>query len=214
MTRGPGNPRGIGLSGDHTEHHQLADRPKTPSTSELTDVSATNQRYMTQTDFMSWRMEEDPILRSTIVAVAVLDRSPDQTRFVDMMGRAVELVPLFRQKVIEDPLGLAPPRWSGDEDFDLSWHLRRYSLTEPGTWDGVLDFTRAAEMTAFDTRRPLWEFTVLRPARRQGRPRDEGASRPHRRCQWNADCPGDRGFHPRGRSTAGPNGQPDGLAER
>lgn len=124
-------------------------------------MSATSQRYMTQTDFMSWRMEEDPILRSTIVAVAVLDRSPDQTRFVDMMGRAVELVPLFRQKVIEDPVGLAPPRWADDEDFDLSWHLRRYTLTEPGTWDGVLDFTRAAEMTAFDTRRPLWEFTVL-----------------------------------------------------
>ncbi|WP_368681123.1 wax ester/triacylglycerol synthase domain-containing protein [Rhodococcus opacus] len=116
---------------------------------------------MTQTDFMSWRMEEDPILRSTIVAVALLDRSPDQSRFVDMMRRAVDLVPLFRRAAIEAPMGLAPPRWADDPDFDLSWHLRRYTLPEPRTWDGVLDFARTAEMTAFDKRRPLWEFTVL-----------------------------------------------------
>ncbi|UOT01015.1 WS/DGAT domain-containing protein [Rhodococcus opacus] len=127
----------------------------------MTDVSTTHQRYMTQTDFMSWRMEEDPILRSTIVAVALLDRSPDQSRFVDMMRRAVDLVPLFRRAAIEAPIGLAPPRWADDPDFDLSWHLRRYTLPEPRTWDGVLDFARTAEMTAFDKRRPLWEFTVL-----------------------------------------------------
>ncbi|WP_009472541.1 wax ester/triacylglycerol synthase domain-containing protein [Rhodococcus sp. JVH1] len=127
----------------------------------MTDVITTNQRYMTQTDFMSWRMEEDPILRSTIVAVALLDRRPDQSRFVDMMRRAVDLVPLFRRTAIEDPLGLAPPRWADDRDFDLSWHLRRYTLAEPRTWDGVLDFARTAEMTAFDKRRPLWEFTIL-----------------------------------------------------
>ncbi|SED95195.1 acyltransferase, WS/DGAT/MGAT [Rhodococcus koreensis] len=124
-------------------------------------MSTTNQRYMTQTDFMSWRMEEDPILRSTIVAVALLDRGPDQTRFVDMMRRAIEMVPIFRQKVIEDPRGLTPPRWAEDRDFDLTWHLRRYTLTEPRTWDAVLRFARTAEMTAFDKCRPLWEFTVL-----------------------------------------------------
>ncbi|WP_084721950.1 wax ester/triacylglycerol synthase domain-containing protein [Rhodococcus marinonascens] len=116
---------------------------------------------MTQPDFMSWRMEENPILRSTIVAVAVLDRSPDQTRFVDMMRRAVDLVPIFRRKVIADPMGLVPPRWADDRDFDLSWHLRRFTVSEPRSWDVVLDFARTIEMAAFDKNRPLWEFTVL-----------------------------------------------------
>ncbi|MEE2061364.1 wax ester/triacylglycerol synthase domain-containing protein [Rhodococcus artemisiae] len=127
----------------------------------MTDVNTTNQQYMTQTDFMSWRMEEDPILRSTIVAVALLDRSPNQARFVDMMRRAVELVPIFKRKAIVNPMGIAPPRWTDDQDFDLSWHLRRYTLAEPRTWGDVLDFARTAGMTAFDKRRPLWEFTVL-----------------------------------------------------
>ncbi|WP_257232883.1 hypothetical protein [Rhodococcus qingshengii] len=35
---------------------------------------------MTQTDLMSWRMEADPVLRSTIVSIIVLDRLPDHER--------------------------------------------------------------------------------------------------------------------------------------
>ncbi|AOW92648.1 diacylglycerol O-acyltransferase [Rhodococcus sp. WMMA185] len=121
----------------------------------------TSTRYMTQPDFMSWRMEEDPILRSTIVAVALLDCSPDQTRFVDMMRRAVDLVPIFRRRVVTDPIGTVPPWWADDQDFDLSWHLRRFTVPEPRSWDVVLDFARTAQMAAFDKSRPLWEFTVL-----------------------------------------------------
>lgn len=123
-------------------------------------VSATN-RYMTQTDYMSWRMEADPILRSTIVAVAVLDRVPDWPRFVDMMERGTKRVPIFRRKVVTASVGVAPPRWVEDPDFDLTWHVRRCTLTEPGGWDGVLNFARTTGMAAFDKERPLWEFTVL-----------------------------------------------------
>ena len=99
-------------------------------------------RYMAQTDFMSWRMEEDPVLRSTIVAVAVLDRSPDWSRFVRMMRRGVDVAPIFRRKVVIDRLGAVPPHWVDDPDFDLGWHLRRFTLPDRGGWDGVLDFAR------------------------------------------------------------------------
>ena len=118
-------------------------------------------RYMAQTDFMSWRMEADPVLRSTIVAVAVLDRSPDWSRFVRMIRRGVDVVPIFRRKVVIDRLGAVPPHWVDDPDFDLGWHLRRFTLPDRGGWDSVLDFARTTGMSAFDTARPLWEFTVL-----------------------------------------------------
>lgn len=119
------------------------------------------QRYMTQPDFMSWRMEEDPVLRSTIVAVALLDASPDRERFVRMIERGIERVPIFRQKVVTDSLLPTPPRWEDDPHFDLDWHLRRFTVAEAGGWEAVLDFVRTAGMTAFDKDRPLWEFTVL-----------------------------------------------------
>ncbi|MGV9861282.1 wax ester/triacylglycerol synthase domain-containing protein [Rhodococcus koreensis] len=124
-------------------------------------MSAVRHRYMTQTDYMSWRMEQDPILRSTIVAVALLDRSPDWTRFVDMMSRGTQHIPIFRRKVVTDPMSPAPPRWVNDPDFDLSWHLRRFTVPALGGWAAVLDFARTVGMTAFDKDRPLWEFTVL-----------------------------------------------------
>lgn len=124
-------------------------------------MSAVRHPYMTQTDYMSWRMEQDPILRSTIVAVALLDRNPDWTRFVDMMNRGTQHIPIFRRKVVTDPMSPAPPYWVTDPDFDLSWHIRRFAVPAAGGWDAVLDFARTAGMTAFDKDRPLWEFTVL-----------------------------------------------------
>ncbi|MEU5841133.1 wax ester/triacylglycerol synthase domain-containing protein [Rhodococcus sp. NPDC047139] len=120
-----------------------------------------DDRRMSQADLMSWRMEEDPVLRSTIVAVALLDRSPDPDRFVKMMDRGTRAVPSFRRKLVESAFGQTPPRWVDDPDFDLSWHLRRIALPHPGGLDAVLPLVRAAAMTAFDKDRPLWESTIV-----------------------------------------------------
>ncbi|WP_027501432.1 wax ester/triacylglycerol synthase domain-containing protein [Rhodococcus sp. UNC363MFTsu5.1] len=116
--------------------------------------------YMNQADLMAWRMEADPVLRSTIVALLILDRSPDWRRVESMMDRATTLAPHFRCKVVETKLGPAPPRWVVDPDFDLSWHLRRFTLAAP-EMQSVLDFAQTTGSTAFDRERPLWELTVL-----------------------------------------------------
>ncbi|WP_455901464.1 wax ester/triacylglycerol synthase domain-containing protein [Rhodococcus gordoniae] len=122
---------------------------------------STDDRRMSQTDLMSWRMESDPVLRSTIVAVALLDRSPDHERFVRMMERGTRAVPSFRRKLADSPFGRTPPRWVDDPDFDLSWHLRRIALPHSGGLDAVLPLVRAAAMSAFDKDRPLWEATIV-----------------------------------------------------
>lgn len=117
--------------------------------------------HMAQSDLFAWNMERDPLLRSTIVAVAVLDRPPEWERLVAAIDRGTRVVPTFRQKVVPAPMGLAPPRWVVDADFDLSWHLRRRTAPEPRDLASVLDFARTAGMHAFDRDRPLWEFTLL-----------------------------------------------------
>ncbi|MBH0120044.1 WS/DGAT domain-containing protein [Rhodococcus sp. HM1] len=116
---------------------------------------------MAQTDFLTWSMEQDPALRSTIVAVITLDSSPDWDRVVEMMDRGTRDVPHFRHRVVSVPFGLGAPRWVADPDFDLSWHLRHTALPSPGTIDDVLELARIAAMTAFDRARPLWELTVV-----------------------------------------------------
>ncbi len=112
-------------------------------------------------DTLLWTIETDPSLRTTIVAVLVLDRSPDWERFRSRMLEASELVPRLRQRVVAEPMRLGPPRWQLEENFDLDFHLRRVCAPPPGDLRSVLDIAGHIAMDAFDKDRPLWEFTVV-----------------------------------------------------
>lgn len=117
--------------------------------------------HMTQSDLFTWSMEQDPMLRSTIVTVLLLDTEPDWATLVRMIDRGTRVVPRFRHTLSPVPLSLAPPRWKPDEDFDLFWHIRRATLARPANLAAVLEFARTEAMTAFDPARPLWKFTLL-----------------------------------------------------
>jgi len=115
---------------------------------------------MLNSDAFAWGMEYDPNLRSTVVSVIMLDRSPDWAVLVDRFERIGRVVPMFRQRVVESRRPV-PPRWEYDPDFDLDYHLRRVIAPHPGTFDTVLEMARRAEMAEFDRARPLWEVTLV-----------------------------------------------------
>jgi hypothetical protein len=117
--------------------------------------------HMSQSDQFSWNMERDPVLRSTIVCVLILDTDPEWLRLVRTIDRGTRIVPRLRDRLVTVPFGLAPPRWAPAPDFDLSWHLRRSALPEPASLAAVLEFARSETMTAFDPVRPLWRLTSL-----------------------------------------------------
>ncbi|MGZ4802890.1 MAG: wax ester/triacylglycerol synthase domain-containing protein, partial [Acidimicrobiia bacterium] len=119
------------------------------------------EAHVSEVDAFTMQLERDPLLRSTIVAVALYDRAPDWQILNDRIDRATRLSPTFREKLVASPWRLAPPRWVVDPDFDLSWHLRRVRVRESGGMAAVLTFARNAGMAAFDHDRPLWEFTLL-----------------------------------------------------
>lgn len=119
------------------------------------------ETHVRDTDAFTLSMERDPLLRSTIVAIALFDQAPDWDGLVERIDRATRLTPTFRQKLQATPLGLAPPRWVVDPDFDLGFHLRRVGAPAPHSFDTVLEIARNAGMAAFDPARPLWEFTLV-----------------------------------------------------
>jgi diacylglycerol O-acyltransferase / wax synthase len=82
--------------------------------------------HMRDSDAFAWYMEKDPLLRSTVVCVLLLDGSPDWDRLPERLERSTRLSPGFRHRVVLPPLRLATPRWVVDPDFDLSWHVRRF----------------------------------------------------------------------------------------
>jgi len=114
-----------------------------------------------EADAFALRMESDPLLRSTIVAVAVLDRAPDWDVLVDRVDRATRLAPAFRAILAEPPLRLGGLRWVDDTDFDLDWHLRRVAAPAPHDLSTVVELARTAGMAAFDPARARWEMTLV-----------------------------------------------------
>ena len=116
---------------------------------------------MSDSDALMWSIEKDPLLRSTITTVFVLDRAPDRETFHLRLDRISRLVPRLRQRVLGHPLSIAPPRWEIDPNFDLSYHLRWMRTVETGTLRAVYDIAEPIAMQGFDRARPLWEFTVV-----------------------------------------------------
>jgi WS/DGAT/MGAT family acyltransferase len=116
---------------------------------------------MSDTDALMWTVEKDPLLRSTIMAIALLDQAPDHDRVVDKIDRGVRMIPRLRQRVVSPPFGVAPPEWIYDHNFDLNYHLRFVRAPGDGTLRDLLDMAAPLAMQGFDRARPLWEFTVI-----------------------------------------------------
>lgn len=116
---------------------------------------------MAPIDAMFWALEKDRRLRTTTLAVSILDRPPDRAGLQAIVGRAVERIPRLRQRVVEMPGGLIAPAWRDDPEFLLNDHLQFVTAPPGQGWPFVLDFGAAMATRAFDRTRPLWEFAVI-----------------------------------------------------
>jgi len=117
--------------------------------------------FMSDADALMWAIEDDPLLRSTIVAVMFLDGVPDWEAVRARFARGVRLIPRLRQRVVEPAFGFGTPGWSDDADFDLDYHVRRVGNPDPETDRVVFDLAATQAMRAFDKDRPLWEYTMV-----------------------------------------------------
>ena len=107
-----------------------------------------------------WRLEKDPYLSSTVASLTVLDTVPDMERLAHRMLRATRIVPRLRQRV-QPALGLQPPAWVDDADFDLTYHLRRLALAPPGDERDLFDLATLLTADPFDRTRPLWQMVII-----------------------------------------------------
>src|SRR4051812_33936840 len=78
-----------------------------------------------------------------------------------LLGERLPLLPPFRWKLVEVPLGLDYPYWIDDPDFDLDFHVRELALP-PGGDDAQLNKQVARIFSRpLDRARPLWEVYVI-----------------------------------------------------
>jgi WS/DGAT/MGAT family acyltransferase len=118
-------------------------------------------KEMSAFEALMWRAEADPVLRSHVTAVEILDCVPDWGRLVAAHEWATGAVRRLRQRVVEPLLAVGPPVWATDGQFELSYHLRKVALPAPGGMRELLDFAQAMAMTPLDPSRPQWEAVLV-----------------------------------------------------
>ena len=96
--------------------------------------------------------------------VHIFDPGPDgfdYERLIALIGERLAFVPRYRQRVRGIPARLAAPVWVDDENFDLTFHVRRSALPRPGTLVQLQEFIGRVLARRLDRSRPLWEIYLV-----------------------------------------------------
>jgi diacylglycerol O-acyltransferase len=98
-------------------------------------------------------------------SVATFDAAAGDTvnydELCDLVERRISSAPRYRQKVRFVPGHLANPVWVDDQDFDITYHVRRSALPRPGSIDQLRELVGRIQSRQLDRDRPLWELYLV-----------------------------------------------------
>jgi diacylglycerol O-acyltransferase len=115
---------------------------------------------LSASDSLMWRIESDPVLRSPILVVGLLDRSPPPDRLEAAVEHAAAALPRLRQRIVPPPLAVGRPRWEDAGEPSLAHHVRRVRAAGDDL-DSVLEVAQPDAVAAFDPARPPWALTIV-----------------------------------------------------
>ncbi|WP_237451247.1 WS/DGAT/MGAT family O-acyltransferase [Rhodococcus rhodochrous] len=72
-----------------------------------------------------------------------------------------EVAPLWRKRAVRSLGTFGQWAWEEDANFDLSYHVRRNALPQPGGLDELWDLVSRLHSTLLDRSRPLWQMHVI-----------------------------------------------------
>jgi diacylglycerol O-acyltransferase / wax synthase len=107
---------------------------------------------------------EEPTTPMHVGGVAVFKEPPggfDHDRLVRLISARIAFVPRYRQRIRWVPGRLANPVWVDDEDFDVTYHVRRSALPRPGTDAQLDELVARVQSRPLDRSRPLWEMYLV-----------------------------------------------------
>ncbi len=83
-----------------------------------------------------------------------------------ILTERLHLLPPFRWRLAEVPLGLDHPYWIEDPDFDIEYHVRELALPKPGDDRQLAEQVARIHARALDRAHPLWELYVIQGLRK------------------------------------------------
>jgi diacylglycerol O-acyltransferase / wax synthase len=122
-------------------------------------------RQLTGLDTMFLNLER-PNVPLHVGSVIFVDPSTAPAGFgyetvADVYRNRLHLLPPFRWRLVQTPLGLDHPYWVDDPDFDLEYHVRRIAVPPPGDARTLADIVARIHARPLDRSRPLWETYVI-----------------------------------------------------
>jgi diacylglycerol O-acyltransferase len=96
--------------------------------------------------------------------VDIFDSGPDgfdYEQLIALIRERIAFVPRYRQRLRGVPVQLAGPVWVDDENFDLTFHVRRSALPRPGSLTQLREFVGRVLARRLDRSRPLWEIYLV-----------------------------------------------------
>lgn len=98
-----------------------------------------------------------------VAAVDIFEGTKDfeVERLIGVISDRLSYVPKYRMRILPVPGALAAPVWVEDEDFDLTYHVRRSALPRGGTPEQLREFVGRVCARRLDRSRPLWEVYVV-----------------------------------------------------
>jgi WS/DGAT/MGAT family acyltransferase len=117
---------------------------------------------LTGLDASFLHLEDGADAHMHVAAVMTFDGPPpDYDELVDGIEAKLHLVPRYRQKLAFVPLGQGRPRWIDDPHFNMSYHLRRTALPEPGSDEQLKNLAGRVFSQRLDRDKPLWEIWLV-----------------------------------------------------
>jgi diacylglycerol O-acyltransferase / wax synthase len=106
--------------------------------------------------------DSDPHISLAVGGLSVIQGPvPEFGEFSAGIVERILQVPRFRQVLRTHVLDLSPPEWVEHEEFDLSHHIHRAALPQPGDDETLFRFVADVMERRLDRERPLWECWVI-----------------------------------------------------
>jgi diacylglycerol O-acyltransferase len=93
--------------------------------------------------------------------IAIIEGSLTFDDFKAYFKERLHGVERLRQKLVFVPLNIDRPHWVQDPNFDLSMHLIRSALPQPGDWKELRYLASQEFSKQLSRERPLWEFIFV-----------------------------------------------------
>jgi diacylglycerol O-acyltransferase / wax synthase len=106
--------------------------------------------------------DSDRNVSLAIGGIAIIDGSvPDFEEFKSVLAQRIQAIPRCTQMLRTQPFDVGAPHWVDDPGFDLSRHVRRAAVPQPGGDTELFGVVADVLERRLHRDRPLWECWVI-----------------------------------------------------